>query len=87
MRRVTFCLLSVSPCDRIKHKALVRDMPPIYHSLVFPSPIYMSAADFKLFSFNDLASPKMPFNFIYLDILIFRVVAKAKLNIFDSFAE
>jgi hypothetical protein len=51
------------------HRELFVVIPPRYHVLVLPSPIYISAANFRALSFTDLAVPKIPLIFNYFDTL------------------
>lgn len=64
-----FYELAISACDITIHKALLVVIPPKYHVLVLPSPIYISAANFKALSFTDFAVPRIPFIFSYLETL------------------
>ncbi len=64
-----FYELAVSACDIMIHRELFVVRPPKYHVLVLPSPIYISAANFKALSLTDFAVPKIPLIFNYFDTL------------------
>lgn len=56
------------------------DIPPKYQALVPPSPISISAAVFRVFSFRDLQVPKIPLIFSYFETLMFiwQAIGKGK---------
>ncbi len=62
------------------HNELVKGNPPKYHTFVPPYPIYISEANFKVFYFNVLHVPRIPFILNYFGT--FKVIWQAigKLN-------
>lgn len=50
-----------------RHSDALVEMPPMYQTLVPPSPISISAAVFKVFYLRDFPRPRMPLIFISLE--------------------
>lgn len=66
--------------DTIMHKALLLKIPPRYHELVAPYPIYMSEAVFSELSLRDLQVPSIPLMRISLGTRMVSFVAMGNAN-------
>jgi hypothetical protein len=85
----TFSLLSLLTESEL-HKNIDRELlgcnPPIYHTFVRPSPVYMSDDMLSLSSLRDLPYPSNPLIFISFEINILSLAAMGKENIPCSLA-